>query len=171
MLLLYTKPNKFSRVFEKFFGFFLRTAFYCRKTPVNYLFIAKNSRRKYLRREFYRLVYIITHSGYWKKLVPVIGKTIHHQVPQNAVLIMPITNPAIANPAHRVRVFFCTTPTMLNASPAALSSKRKNITVVFQKTLIEQRKINKLTQKQVAEYLGISQPSISAPKTDNPNRL
>ncbi len=31
--------------------------------------------------------------------------------------------------------------------------------VVFQKTLIEQRKINKLTQRQVAEYLGISQPS------------
>ena len=141
----------------------MRTAFYCRKTPVNYLFIAKNSRRKYFRREFCRLVYII--------LVPVIGKTIHHQVPQNAVLIMPITNPAIANPAHRVRVFICTTPTILNASPAALSSKRKNITVVFQKTLIEQRKINKLTQKQVAEYLGISQPSISAPKTDNPNRL
>ena len=80
------------------------------------------------------------------------------------MLIMPKTNPATANPAHRVRVFFCTTPTMLNASPAALSSKRKNITVVFQKTLIEQRKINKLTQKQVAEYLGISQPSISAPK-------
>lgn len=169
MLLLYTKPNKFSRVFEKFFGFFLRTAFYCRKTPVHYLFIAKNSRRKYLRREFCRLYN--TRSGYWKKLVPVIGKTIHHQVPPNAVLIMPITNPAIANPAHRVRVFICATPTILNASPAALSSKRKNITVVFQKTLIEQRKINKLTQKQVAEYLGISQPSISAPKTDNPSRL
>lgn len=169
MLLLYTKPNKFSRVFEKFFGFFLRTAFYCRKTPVNYLFIAKNSRRKYFRREFCRLYN--TLSGYWKKLVPVIGKTIHHVVPRIAVLIMPITNPAIANPAHRVRVFICATPTILNASPAALSSKRKNITVVFQKTLIEQRKINKLTQRQVAEYLGISQPSISAPKTDNPNRL
>lgn len=148
MLLLYTKPNKFSRVFEKFFGFFLRTAFYCRKTPVNYLFIAKNSRRKYFRREFCRLYN--TRSGYWKKLVPVIGKTIHHQVPQNAVLIMPKTNPATANPAHRVRVFFYATPTILNASPAALSSKRKNITLVFQKTLIEQRKINKLTQKQAA---------------------
>lgn len=104
-------------------------------------------------------------------LVCFIGKTIHHIVPQIAVLIMPTTNPATANPAQRVRVFICTTPTILNASPAALSSKRKNITVVFQKTLIEQRKINKLTQKQVAEYLGISQPSISAPKTDNPNRL
>lgn len=43
--------------------------------------------------------------------------------------------------------------------------------VVFQKTLIEQRKINKLTQRQVAEYLGITQPSISAPKTDNPSRV
>lgn len=139
------------------------------KTSVNRLFIAKNSRRKYFRREFCRLYN--TRSGYWKKLVPVIGKTIRHQVPQNAVLIMPKTNPATANPAQRVRVFICTTPTILNASPAALSSKRKNITVVFQKTLIEQRKINKLTQKQVAEYPGITQPSISAPKTDNPNRL
>ena len=126
----------------------MRTAFYCRKTPVNYLFIAKNSRRKYFRREFCRLYN--TRSGYWKKLVPVIGKTIHHIVPRIAVLIMPITNPAIANPAHRVRVFICTTPTILNASPAALSSKRKNKTVVFQKTLIKQRKINKLTQRQVA---------------------
>lgn len=32
--------------------------------------------------------------------------------------------------------------------------------MVFQKTLIEQRKINKLTQRQVAEYLGITQPSV-----------
>ena len=29
----------------------------------------------------------------------------------------------------------------------------------FQKNLIEQRKINNLTQRQVAAYLGISQPS------------
>lgn len=104
-------------------------------------------------------------------LVCFIGKTIHHIVPQNAVLIMPTTNPATANPAQRVRVFICTTPTILNVSPTALLNKRKNITVVFQKTLIEQRKISKLTQRQVAEYLGITQPSISAPKTDNPNRL
>ncbi len=31
--------------------------------------------------------------------------------------------------------------------------------MVFQKTLIEQRKINKLTQRQVAQYLGITRPS------------
>ena len=30
---------------------------------------------------------------------------------------------------------------------------------IFQTTLAEQRKLNKLTQKQVAEYLGITQPS------------
>ena len=29
----------------------------------------------------------------------------------------------------------------------------------FQKNLVEQRKLNHLTQRQVAEYLGISQPS------------
>lgn len=169
MLLLYTKPNKFSRVFEKFFGFFLRTAFYCRKTPVNYLFIAKNSRRKYFRREFCRLYN--TRSGYWKKLVPVIGKTIHHQVPRIAVLIMPITNPQ--SPTRRTEYGFSFALPRLYSTQVRrhCQVKGKNITVVFQKTLIEQRKINKLTQKQVAEYLGISQPSISAPKTDNPNRL
>lgn len=32
--------------------------------------------------------------------------------------------------------------------------------MAFQKTLIEQRKINKLTQRQVAQYLGITQPSV-----------
>lgn len=30
---------------------------------------------------------------------------------------------------------------------------------IFQKRLIEQRKLNKMTQTSVAEYLGISQPS------------
>ncbi len=30
---------------------------------------------------------------------------------------------------------------------------------IFQTTLAEQRKLNNLTQKQVAEYLGITQPS------------
>ncbi len=30
---------------------------------------------------------------------------------------------------------------------------------IFQTNLIEQRKINQLTQRQVADYLGISQPS------------
>ena len=30
---------------------------------------------------------------------------------------------------------------------------------IFQERLIEQRKINKLTQRQVAETLGVSQPS------------
>lgn len=87
------------------------------KNDTNLAKMPKNARRKYFRRAFYRLYN--THSGYWKKLVPVIGKTIHHQVPQNVVLIIPKTNPATANPAHRVRVFFCATPTMLNASPTA----------------------------------------------------
>ena len=30
---------------------------------------------------------------------------------------------------------------------------------IFQKRLIEQRKLNRLTQRQIAEYLNISQPS------------
>ena len=30
---------------------------------------------------------------------------------------------------------------------------------IFQKRLIEQRKLNKLTQRQIAEYLQIAQPS------------
>ena len=30
---------------------------------------------------------------------------------------------------------------------------------IFQKNLIEQRKLNNLTQKQMADYLGIAQPS------------
>ena len=30
---------------------------------------------------------------------------------------------------------------------------------IFQERLIEQRKLNKLTQRQVAEFLGIAQPS------------
>lgn len=94
------------------------------KNNTNLTKTPKNARRKYFRRAFYRLYN--TRSGYWKKLVPVIGKTIHHQVPQNAVLIIPKTNPATANPAHRVWVFICATPTILNASPTA-DAMPKNI--------------------------------------------
>lgn len=110
------------------------------KTSVNRLFIAKNSRRKCSRREFFRLydARLFYRKNYPPHSSPDCRADYAYNQPRNRQPGAPSTGFHLHYPDYTQR------------KSGGIASKRKNITVVFQKTLIEQRKINKLTQKQAA---------------------